>query len=149
MEQQQFMKQEWTKFIWVTVGGIAALILVLLWEYLPCIQFLKGPCFFHEVLHVYCPGCGGTRAVYELLQLKLWRSFVDHPLVIFTAAILVEYYIGEIITLICRNGKRYYYVRVWFCYVALGIIVVNVVLKNVLLIGFHIDLIGDLLKYWI
>ena len=49
MEQQQFMKQEWTKFIWVTVGGIAALILVLLWEYLPCIQFLKGPCFFHEV----------------------------------------------------------------------------------------------------
>lgn len=87
--------------------------------------------------------------MYELLQLKLWRSFVDHPLVIFTAAILVEYYIGEIITLIRRNGKRYYYVRVWFCYVALGIIVVNVVLKNVLLIGFHIDLIGDLLKYWI
>lgn len=149
MNQKQFMKEEWTKFIWVTAGGILLLTFLLVWKSIPAIQSLKGPCFFHEVLHVYCPGCGGTRAVYELLDLKLWRSFIDHPLVPFTAAILLEYYIGEIITLIRHNGKRYYYLRVWFCYAALGIIIVNFILKNVLLIYFHIDLVGDLLKYWV
>lgn len=149
MNQKQFMKEEWTKFIWVTAGGILLLTFLLVWKSIPAIQSLKGPCFFHEVLHVYCPGCGGTRAVYELLHLKLWRSFIDHPLVPFTAAILLEYYIGEIITLIRHNGKRYYYLRVWFCYAALGIIIVNFILKNVLLICFHIDLVGDLLKYWV
>lgn len=148
MEQQQFIKSERKAFIWVNISGVLLLAALLFWKYSPALQTLHAPCVIHEVLHLYCPGCGGTRAVYELLNLHWLRSFLIHPIVLFIAVILTEYYIGAIITLIRNNGKRYYYLRVWFCYVALGIIVLNTVLRNVLLVCFHYDYIGDLLPYW-
>lgn len=148
--QEIFMKKEKTAFFWVNVGVILLLVAVLAWRYLPALHVLHTPCAIHELLHLYCPGCGGTRAVYALLDLHLWRSFCSHPIVLFLAVLFVEYYIGAIITLIRKNGKRYYFLRVWFCYVALGIVIVNVILRNVLLVYFHIDYmyLGDLLPYW-
>lgn len=149
MQDTEFIKRERTIFIWVTAGGILLLIGVLLWKYLPVLQVLHQPCAFQQLFHIYCPGCGGTRAVYSLLKLHLFESFMEHPVVLFTALVGVEYYIGAVITLIRNNGKRYYYVRVWFCYVALGIIVLNFILKNLLLIVFHYDYMQDLIRYWI
>ena len=149
MEQKQFLKNERTAFIWVNVGCLILFIGLMIWKYCPALHTLSNACVFHEIFHLYCPGCGGTRAVYALLQLNLWKSFLYHPFVLFIALILVEYYIGAIVTLIRRNGKRYYYLRVWFCYVALGIVVVNFIARNLLLVFGHIDYIGDLLPYWI
>lgn len=149
MQKNEFIRQEWKTFIWITAGGILLFFAVLLWKYLPILQVLHQPCAFQQLLHIYCPGCGGTRAVYSLLRFRLWESFLEHPVVLFTALVGTEYYIGAIITLIRNNGKRYYYVRVWFCYVALGIIVVNFILKNLLLIVFHYDYMQDLIQYWI
>ena len=33
------------------------------------------PCAFHSLTGLYCPGCGGTRAVRELLYGDLRMSF--------------------------------------------------------------------------
>lgn len=148
--KESFIRQERNIFLWVNAGSLLVLAGILFWRYFPGLQQFHTTCMFHELFHLYCPGCGGTRAVYALLELRLWRSFCSHPLVLFLAVLFAEYYIGAIITLIRRNGKRYYYMRVWFCYVALGIVVVNVVLRNILLVYFHIDYmyLGDLLPYW-
>lgn len=148
MEKEQFFKNERKAFIWVNVGCILLFAALMLWKYSPALQALHAPCSIHEILHLYCPGCGGTRAVYEFLNFHWIRSFCTHPLVLFIAVILVEYYIGAIVTLVRNDGKRYYYLRVWFCYAALGIVVLNTVLRNVLLVYFHYDYIGDLLPYW-
>ena len=32
------------------------------------------PCYFHSLLHVYCPSCGNTRSVIALLQGNLFTS---------------------------------------------------------------------------
>lgn len=36
------------------------------------------PCAFHSLTGLYCPGCGGTRAVRELLYGDLRMSFQHH-----------------------------------------------------------------------
>jgi hypothetical protein len=33
------------------------------------------PCFFRFTTHLDCPGCGMTRALYNLLHLNLWQAF--------------------------------------------------------------------------
>lgn len=39
------------------------------------------PCLFYRATGIYCPGCGGTRAVKYLLEGKLLKSLWYHPLV--------------------------------------------------------------------
>ncbi len=40
---------------------------------------VKMPCILHDVFHIYCPGCGGTRAVMALLHLQIGRSLQLNP----------------------------------------------------------------------
>ena len=43
-------------------------------EYLP-------PCFSYEAFHIYCPGCGSTRAVFALLHGDILLSLRQNVLV--------------------------------------------------------------------
>lgn len=148
MEDKKFIKNERMMFIWVNIGCLLLFIALMVWKYSPISDYMNTDCGFAGLLHLYCPGCGGTRAVYAMLRLDIVKSFLHHPLIPFIVLIMLEYYVGAIITLIKNNGKRYYYMRVWFCYVALGIIVLNFVLRNMLMVFWQIDPIGDLVKYW-
>lgn len=46
------------------------------------------PCLFHLLTGLYCPGCGGTRAVWYLLHGQILKSIQYHPLVPYTAFVL-------------------------------------------------------------
>ena len=148
VDMEKFIKREKTAFIWVNAGILICMVICGLWFYTPLLDGLKRPCVIHDVLHLYCPGCGGTRAVELLLTFHPIQSFLYHPFVLFVAVLLVEYYIGAVITLIVRNGKRYYYMRDWLCYVGVGVLLGNWIIRNVLLITLHIDYIGDLVQFW-
>lgn len=43
-------------------------------------------CEFHQLTGLNCPGCGGTRAVYQLLHGHLWRALEDNALVVLSLA---------------------------------------------------------------
>jgi hypothetical protein len=45
-------------------------------------------CEFHQLTGLNCPGCGGTRAVYQLLHGRFLRALQDNALVIFSLAAL-------------------------------------------------------------
>jgi hypothetical protein len=45
-------------------------------------------CEFHELTGLNCPGCGGTRAVYQLLHGHILQALQDNALVIFSLAAL-------------------------------------------------------------
>lgn len=47
------------------------------------------PCIFHKLTGLYCPGCGGTRAVYWLLKGNVAYSFIVY---ITTALYFTEQY---------------------------------------------------------
>ena len=42
------------------------------------------PCAFHELTGLYCPGCGGTRAVRFLVRGNIEKSFIYNPVVLYT-----------------------------------------------------------------
>lgn len=102
----------------------------------------RMPCLFHVLTGLYCPGCGGTRAVKYLLQGQIGTSFQYHPLVLY-AAIVGTLELGSLLA--ARIWKRpglYLGREKLFLYTALGIVLVNWIVKNVYLAVFGIDLLA-------
>lgn len=91
-------------------------------------------------LHLYCPGCGGSRAVHELLSGHLLQSFRYHPIVLYVAVIYVVFMVSNTLQIV--SGSRIKGVRFhnWYLYGALILIGVNWIVKNVLLLIWGITL---------
>lgn len=104
-------------------------------------QKLLLPCAVKTLLGIYCPGCGGTRAVSALLHGDFLTSFLCHPLVPYTAAVGGWFLISQTIERLTRHrlkvGMKY---RDGYVWAALVIVAVNFIVKNLLLIFWHIDL---------
>lgn len=98
------------------------------------------PCLFQLITGLYCPGCGGTRAVRALLAGNLGLSFQYHPLVPYAAAVLTVELASYGISRMTKNPRWYLGHETLFIYIAAGIVAANWVFKNVMLVFFGIDL---------
>lgn len=133
-------------FILVNIAtGISFVIMIavmLLQEYsvLPSI-----PCGMKLVLHMYCPGCGGTRAVLSLLHGHFFQSLYYNPAVILGGILMLAYEIGVIATLVKRNGKRYYYPKAGLAYGYIAVVLAFAAVRDWLLVGCGIDMLQDIL----
>lgn len=121
---------------------LAAPFILIVYRYLRIrLPILAIPCLLRTFTGYYCPGCGGTRAVYALLHLQLWRSFGYHPMVPYVAAVYVWFMVSQTIEKIShhklRIGMKWNPVWLW---IALVILLVNVLVKDGALFFFHIDL---------
>lgn len=121
---------------------LAAPFVVAAYQYLRVrLPFLRLPCLLHAFTGYYCPGCGGTRAVYALLHLQLWRSFCYHPLVPYGFAIYLWFMISHTIEKLSRHrlhiGMKWNPKWLWL---ALVILALNVLIKDGALLLFHVDL---------
>ncbi len=126
---------------------ITAIPALLLYRWLSAhLPFFGIPCLLHTLTGYYCPGCGGTRAVYALLRLELFRAFVYHPLVPYGAAVYAWFMVSHTIERLSRRrlsvGMRYHPGWLW---AALVILAVNVVIKDGALLFFGVDLLAVLL----
>lgn len=111
-----------------------------LFEFIKWYRAAGAPCLMHALTGWYCPGCGGTRAVWFLLTGHPVMSLIYHPLVPYTAAVVAYILIRHGIDLIQKKGLRQKYLRLWMLWVALGIVIVNFIVKNFALLVLHIDL---------
>ena len=140
MEQKQFLKNERTAFIWVNVGCLILFIGLMIWKYCPALHTLSNACVFHEIFHLYCPGCGGTRAFYYFVHGNVWQSLIHNPFVSYT---LVLYSVFMINTFLCRHTKKVGFVGfpiTILIYVAIGILFGQWIVRNVIWIVFKITL---------
>ncbi len=100
------------------------------------------PCMFQLLTGLYCPGCGGTRAVRYLMQGRLLMSLRYHPLVPYMAAAAAAESISYLASRVL--GKPEYYLGHEKELIAIGIAITaaNWIVKNVLLVCFGVDLLS-------
>lgn len=140
MRQQE--KEETALFYtgWALLAAAGVLLLLLRLFPVP-FQKLLLPCAVQTLLGIYCPGCGGTRAVSALLRGDFLTSFLCHPLVLYTAFTGGWFLISQTIERLTRHklkiGMKYKDGYVW---AALIIVAANFIIKNALLLFWHIDL---------
>ena len=98
--------------------------------------------------HLYCPACGGTRSVEMLLRFDLLGSLRYHPVGLLLLLALLYY--NGLAALSLATGKEGYLrrARLWPIWVIAGVMLLHFAVRNVLLIFFGIDPIGDLLPYY-
>lgn len=122
---------------WITLGALAGAFFV--WKHLLGAPTVSG-CWFYRNWHVYCPGCGGTRALTALAHGKLLESLYYHPAVPAAAVLAAVYLISQTV---CRlRGGRGWALRYdprWPWLLAV-LLLVNCAVRNVLLIGFGIGI---------
>lgn len=101
------------------------------------------PCLFQLLTGLYCPGCGGTRAVKYLLRGQILTSIQYHPLVVYGAVMITGGVLSHCLAkLLHRPGlKMRQYDR--YVYLGIGIIVINWIVKNCLLVIWGIDLLAE------
>lgn len=135
-------KEQW--IIFCTVNVLAVLIGLLFPLYLSLVELLpEMPCGMVKYLHLYCPACGGTRALESLLSFDLRASFRYNPIVPLGAVAFVAYEIGMIRHLV-RGEPRRTLIGVKPICIALGVWFVFFAVRNVLLLC-GIDFLGDIL----
>lgn len=120
---------------WILILFLAAVTAVCA-GYPKIVEKYLPTCLFWRITGLYCPGCGGTRAMIALQQGKLIHSFLYHPFVIYTVLIGGWFMISQTIQRLtkgrCAIGMKY---RDGYLWVALALVIINFVVKNLLLLG--------------
>ena len=101
------------------------------------------PCLFHLLTGLYCPGCGGTRAVKYLLQGQILKSIQYHPLVVYVAVVAAGGAASHLLARILHRPGLKMSKYDWYVYIGIGVIVVNWIFKNILLVVWRIDLLAE------
>ncbi len=123
------------------ITGLLALLLgipfVLLYlSYLD--DGLWPPCILQRYLGVYCPGCGGSRALKAFWEGHFLLSLYYHPMVLYTAVIYILFMVSQTVCICSRGRFRGMRFHNWFLYAALCILILNCFIKNILKFGFGI-----------
>jgi len=99
------------------------------------------PCVLYKYFGLYCPGCGGTRALISLLHGQFLLSLWYHPLVPYAAVLYGAFMLSHAVARLTHfryfHGLRFHN---WYLYAALGIIGVNWIFRNFLLLYMGIRL---------
>lgn len=114
--------------IWCFIlGGIA------LYVYFHVIRpyFPVHSCLFYILTGYYCPGCGGTRAVLALLHGNIEKAFWYHPVVPYSAAVYLIFMVSHLLEKMHMPHVKGVKFHGWYLYVALIIIALNVLVKNI------------------
>ncbi len=116
--------------LFVPVGGLA------LWGLYRLLRPVTPPlfrvCLWNAFFHVYCPGCGGTRALGLFFQGHFLASLWYHPLVGYCIVIYLLFMGSQGLSLLTGGRMKGMKYRNGYLYGAVAILVLNLVCKNVL-----------------
>ena len=122
--------------LWITLACLSLAVLVWLGLGRPTI----AGCWFYRTWQVYCPGCGGTRAVEALARGDLLTALRSNPAVPYLAVTVGAYLLSQTVwRLRRRTGWVLRYHPGWM-YLLLAILAVNCLVRNLLWLGFGIPI---------
>ena len=132
----------------IHVGILAFLLLFPLYVRLAkSISPIFSGCLLHDYLFLYCPMCGGTRAVEALLHLEFAKAIAYNPMVIFggAAAFILD---GVALIRILKKKKQILVIPGWTWIACTVIFLLFGVVRNYLMIRHGYDPLGDLGAIW-
>jgi hypothetical protein len=140
------------KSAWIWLGAHVILLIALLLFplYRRIAEFLTvifTSCILHDRFHLYCPLCGGTRALDALLSFDITSAFSFNPCVVLLALAFVAWDLRALIRLL-RGEKSIYALPLWVWMTVIALTVGYGVLRNVLLVSIGYDPLGDLVGFW-
>lgn len=102
-------------------------------------------CSFKYKYHYYCPGCGATRALYELLHFNITSSYLSNPIVI--TLIIYGLFLFVLRIFENRHDKRNHRNYKLRAKISLGVLLfwlLFAVFRNLLLMYCGYDYLGDI-----
>ena len=101
-------------------------------------------CPLHDLLHIYCPFCGGSRAILSLLRFDFATAFRVNPAVLLSLPVLLFYYVRALVVFFGGGPFSFRVPRGW-TFALLGLFAAFFLLRNILLLAFGFDPAGDFL----
>lgn len=134
------MKDKNTIFLY-KLGLILFIVLLPLYILLNCFELkyrlFLFPCLFHKLTKLYCPGCGGTRAVMSLLNGNMIASIKYNPIVVYGTCLYAWFMLSNTVSFITRGkfkiGMKYSDKYIWL---GLALMIISCIAKNIILIVF-------------
>ena len=103
-------------------------------------QIPTFPCVMYKLWGIYCPGCGGTRAVLALFHGRILESLWYHPFVLYGVVIYGGFMLSHTLERLRVPRIKGWKFHNWYLIMAVVILVLNFLIKNILLRCFHITL---------
>jgi hypothetical protein len=97
-------------------------------------------CIFKRLVGIYCPGCGGTRALKALLSGDIAASLFYHPAVLYFTVFYIIFMLRMFLMLRFNIGKVSYKRVVLFIWLGIALILIQWAAKNTDLYPSDIDL---------
>lgn len=106
-------------------------------------------CMLKAIFHLYCPGCGGSRAMDAFLHGRFLQSFIIHPFVMYVFVFFLTYYIPSCLYFTgIRKKPINYWFYMYLLYGLLGIVILFFVVRILLLVYGGYDYLGECIQYW-
>jgi nitrogen fixation/metabolism regulation signal transduction histidine kinase len=109
----------------LTALGVGA----VLFFFNPSAYVFYPTCQFHVLTGLYCPGCGGTRAVYQLLHGRVLLALKDNALFVLTLPVLAVWGARFVVQKL-RNQQTAFRLRPKIVWLLLVVALVFTVLRN-------------------
>ncbi|MBR5119659.1 MAG: DUF2752 domain-containing protein [Clostridia bacterium] len=133
----------------LTLHGVALLAALFMPLYIKVANWLGGVfggCLMHRFF-IYCPLCGGTRAIAALTRFQFLEAWNYNALVVLLSVVVLGLDVWVWIRYLQKKEPLIILPR-WAWITACVLLVVYFILRNVLMIFFGIDPTGDLVYFW-
>ncbi len=122
-------------YIGLLIGMLGMIAGTILMVFRLDLRHILPPCALYSTVGLYCPGCGGTRACYALLEGRVWDSICAHPLVLYLVAGYLVYILSHLLDILTRGKIRGCYFCPYYWYIGIGILLVQFAAKDILLLS--------------
>jgi len=114
--------------VWLGLGS-TAIFLFFFNPASPANQFFPK-CLFRHLTGMQCPGCGSTRAFYQLLHLHPVAAFKLNPLMVLTLPFIVYGFLGFSKSAVLGKPHRRIFIPPKYLWAWLGVLVFFWIFRN-------------------
>ena len=153
-DHQAASRRRWLLFL--LVHAIALMLIVAAFVFRSVIDLLPpradgsriSACILHDAFHLYCPLCGGTRALISLCRGQLLSSLLQNPVSAYLTVGFVVFDVIALVRMLRRSPLPLVRIPKWYVIGAIVLAVLVFIVRNALMIFYGIDNLDGLALYW-